>query len=527
MRKALPPLFALALGVLAAAMLLPAAAAVIEGEWRAGRSFLYAAIATGFAAAILGVALSGPRRLPPGFGEIVFLVACWALLPVFAALPLHLITPQIGFGGAWFEMVAAFTTTGGTVYAAPDTIPMPVHLWRGLVGWLGGLMTLTAAYAILAPRRLGGFEVLTQSGADAGTAGRIDIGTGVAPVDARIRRALRAILPVYCGLTALLALVLHMTGQGAVTAIVHAMSILSTSGISPSATGFAASPDIGAELAAAAFMVLAATRLIYARASQIGARSTALQDPELKLMAVLVVLVTLALFLRHWLGVLTIEASARSGLADAISAFWGGLFTTISFMTTTGFESAYWERARSWSGLPNPGLVLLGLCAIGGGAATTAGGIKLIRAVELLRHGRNELDRLAQPYAVHGSGTGLRGQTTRGAFIAWAFVMLYVFAVFTVTMGLGLAGQSFERSLIAALAAITNTGPAYATVLGPEVSFGLLDPLSRAFLALGMVLGRIEALVIIALISPDLWRGLGSSKKTSGKARPGPSQSGW
>jgi len=535
MRRSLPPLFALALSVLAVAMLLPAGAAVILGEWRPARSFLYSAVATGFVAAILGVALSGPRRLPPALGELAVLVSCWLILPVFAALPLHLITPQIGFGGAWFEMVASFTTTGGTVYAAPEMLPMSLHFWRGLVGWLGGLLTLTAAYAILAPRRLGGFEVLMQSGYDDPASrrtggertGRIDIGAGIAPVESRVHRALRAILPVYVGLTTALALVLHMLGQGGVVAGIHAMAILSTSGISPYAEGFSAQPNLAAEMAAAAFMVLAATRLIYARASQIGARVGVFQDPELRLMAGLVGIVTLALFLRHWLGVLSIEAASRDGLSEAVAAFWGGFFTTLSFLTTTGFESDYWERARSWSGLPNPGLVLLGLCAIGGGAATTAGGIKLIRAVELLRHGRRELDRLALPNVVQGSGTSLHDQTSRGAFIAWAFVMLYVFAVFTVTLGMGLAGQSFERALISALAAITNTGPAYTTVLGPEASFGLLDPVSRAILGLGMILGRIEALVIIALFSPELWRRLQNNKKTSGKARPGPSQSGW
>ncbi|MDT8343266.1 MAG: potassium transporter TrkG [Thermohalobaculum sp.] len=534
MHRPLPPLFALALGILALAMLMPASAAAILGEWRAGRSFLYAGIATGFAAAIVGVALSGARRFPGGQGELVALVGCWVLLPVFAALPVHLITPQIGFAGAWFEMVAAFTTTGGTIYAAPDTLPLPLHLWRGLVGWLGGLLTLSAAYAILAPRRLGGFEVLLQSDAegarDGGTAGRgaLGLSAGFASIETRLRRALRAILPVYAGLTLALALVLHMLGQGPIVAGVHAMAVLSTSGISAHAAGLASQSNILAELAIAVFLVLAATRLIYARASQIGARTGPFRDPELRLMAALVAVVSAALFLRHWVAVLSLEAAQRQGLGDALEAFWGGVFTALSFLTTTGFESAFWDSARSWSGLPSPGLVLLGLCAIGGGAATTAGGVKLIRVASLLRQGVQELDHLAQPNAVLGSGSGLHGRSTgQGAFIAWAFVMLYVFAVFAVTLALGLLGMPFERALIAALAAITNTGPVYAAVLGPEASFGLIDPAGRAILSIGMILGRIEALVIIALFSPDLWRRFAQREKTAGKALPGPSQSRW
>ena len=44
------------------------------------------------------------------------------------------------FTGAWFEMIAAFTTTGGTAYAEPDRVPASVHLWRGMVAWFGGLV---------------------------------------------------------------------------------------------------------------------------------------------------------------------------------------------------------------------------------------------------------------------------------------------------------------------------------------------------------------------------------------------------
>lgn len=525
----LPPLFALALAGLAAAMLVPSGYAALVEDWRAGRAFLFSGIATGFAAAIMGVALAGPKRLPEGQGELATLLAVWMFLPVFAALPLRILTPQIGFAGAWFEMVAAFTTTGGTVYAEPERLPMAVHLWRGLVGWLGGLVTLTAAYAILAPRRLGGFEVMRQVEArpvsgDLGS--RLDLGAGVAPVENRIIRAVRSIFPIYAGLTIALTLVFATLGGNELAGAIHAMAILSTSGISPYATGLAARPDFWAEVAAAIFMIAASTRLVYARASVVGTRNPVTQDQELLLMAALVATATLALFLRHWLGALTVAVPGREGLGEALTALWGSLFTTLSFLTTTGFESGYWERARGWSGLSNPALILLGLCAIGGGAATTAGGIKLVRAVALLRHGTREIERLALPNVILGAGSGMRGMLRQGAFIAWAFVMLFVFAVFALMLALAIAGMSFEHGLIAALAAMTNTGPVYTAVLGPGASFGLLGLSERAILALGMILGRVETLMVLAIFSPDAWRALRRRKKTSGKRKGQPSQSG-
>ena len=58
----------------------------------------------------------------------------------------------------------------------------------------------------------------------------------------------------------------------------------------------------------------------------------------------------------------------------------------MSFLTTTGFESEYWGSSQAWSGLKTPGLILMGLCVLGGGIATTAGGVKLLRVYVLYKH---------------------------------------------------------------------------------------------------------------------------------------------
>src|SRR5690606_33215929 len=137
--------------------------------------------------------------------------------------------PRIGVLGAWFEMVAAFTTTAGTVYRDALLVPDSVHLWRGLVGWFGGLLTLLSAYAVLAPRRLGGFEVM--SAAELAAEGRaVDLRLPAAPFDSRLNRALRTIVPVYTAMTATLALLFNALAEPGLVATVHAMSIVSTSG---------------------------------------------------------------------------------------------------------------------------------------------------------------------------------------------------------------------------------------------------------------------------------------------------------
>ncbi len=227
------PVFPLCLGVLALAMLGPALFGLIQHDWYSARGFLYTAIFTGFASATLAVALGSRDRAARG--ELRDLVICWVLVPLFAAAPLWLRTPYIGAWGAWFEMVSAFTTTGGTVYGEPEKVPEAIHLWRGMVAWFGGLVTLVAAFAILAPRNLGGFEVSVTSAGGAGPAGSpiSMLGASTARLDERLARTLRTLLPVYGALTAMLAFLFSALGQDGLAAAVHAMAIVSTSGISP------------------------------------------------------------------------------------------------------------------------------------------------------------------------------------------------------------------------------------------------------------------------------------------------------
>jgi len=264
-------------------------------------------------------------------------------------------------------------------------------------------------------------------------------------------------------------------------------------------------------------MVLAATRLTYSETSRFSNIERWRRDPELKLMALLVAIATLALILRHWFGALTIDLGDRT--SEALPAIWGAVFTCLSFLTTTGFESASWHSARDWSGLANPGLILLGLCSIGGGAATTAGGIKLVRGYALLRHGYRELERIAQPNSVLATGSRLRRILSEGAFLAWSFVMLYVMAVFLALIALTLTGMAFEDSLVAALSSISNTGPAFALVAPGEIDFSRLSESQRAVLAATMILGRIETLAVISLFNTGTWRQFSIRTKNTGKAR--------
>ena len=501
-RVAQVPLLVLLMALAGAAMLLPAGHAAILQDHALARAFLYSALMVAVVCGMLAFATAGRRVRVTARSQLATVVAAYLVLPPLLALPL---LPQEGgglrFGDAWFEMLSAFTTTGATLYA-PDDLAPTVHLWRALIGWAGGFYTLVVALAVLAPLNLGGMEVVSGRTPGRGTQGAGQI-VQVAGMRARMGRFAMGLFPAYGGLTLLLWLLLIFAGEETLVAFCHAMSTLSTSGISPVGGLQGGTAGFAGEVAIFAFLALALSRrplmLALGRAGDRAWRS----DAELRTAAVILFWVTLLLTLRQWFAA---GGLGQGGdLAAALQTVWGTLFMALSFLTTTGFDSAGWTAAAAWTGLAPAGVVLWGLAIVGGGIATTAGGVKLLRVAGLYRHATHELDRVIHPSAVAGTMGG-RQIARQGTYLAWVFFMLFAMSIAAVTGALTLTGEPFEPALIHALAALTNTGPLAAQMAALPANWPDLGAAGRVVLGVAMVVGRLETLAILALLLPDSWR---------------------
>ena len=498
------PFFVVLMGCGAIAMLVPAAHGAVMEDFMTMRVFFYGFILFSLLTLLIGLATAGYSPPSVARSQLVSLLAAFTLLPLMFAVPFYEAVANTTYVNAWFEMVSSFTTTGATVYDNAGRLTPSLHLWRALVGWLGGLLVWITAVSIFAPMNLGGFEVRAT-----GTDGRGPVRSftqiaRIADPSERLLRYTLSLTPVYFGLTLALWIGLVVTGEFPYIALCHAMSVLSTSGISPIGGLYYAASGVWGEALILLFFAFAFSRLTFSR-GLIGEGEQGLRrDPEFRTALVLIASVTALLFLRHFIG--AAEGDDSANMREVAAALWGALFTVTSFLTTTGFESHYWYGATDWSGLETPGLFLIGLALIGGGVATTAGGVKLLRIYALYKHGVREMEKLVQPSSIGGSGQVARRLRRQGAYVAWIFFMLFVLSIAAVMVILSATGLDFETSLILTIATLTTTGPLATVVAEGAASAALSTDVAKLTLSAAMALGRLETLAIIALLNPEFWR---------------------
>jgi trk system potassium uptake protein len=145
------------------------------------------------------------------------------------------------------------------------------------------------------------------------------------------------------------------------------------------------------------------------------------------------------LFLRHWFG--AFDLAGERDVVSGVEAFWGGLFTVASFLTTTGFVSTDWDVARAGRGSRRRGSSSWVWPSSAAGSGTTAGGVKLLRVYALYIHGKREMDRLIHPSSIGGAGPVARQLRRQGAPLAWIFFMLFAFSIALGMAAFALTGQ--------------------------------------------------------------------------------------
>jgi len=473
---------ALAAGIMAGFLLVSAVVALLRGE--AGADvFLMTALLTIFGAGAVYLSVRNRGGRLTRLSSYSLIVLLWVGFPLVAAFPIAATTP-LGPLEAWLETVSAFTTTGAIQIHSFEDLPRATLAWLLTLQWAGGLLTLIGMVAVLAPAGVGGLPDRTARAALLG-----------ANEAAAIDDALRQVLPIYLGATIICTLVLFAVGVRGFDALGLAGAALSTGGLMPDAEGITAHGTYAVKLVLMIFMLVGGTSVLWHR--MILTRRFRMAFGQIENITVILVcglvgIVSAAIWFDTPLG----GQSLPLALED-------GMFTAISLVTTTGIE----PHAGAFSALPLT-LVLL-LIFIGGASFSTSGGIKMYRVGMMTLQGFFELERLVHPNAVRTRRLGQQNVTLQMMKAIWICFGVACIVIGALTAAIAPAMPSFEAAFVSIMAALANVGPVYTAgwqtaAVWPE--WGALPPYAQIILAIAMILGRLEILVVLGLANYALWR---------------------
>jgi trk system potassium uptake protein TrkH len=418
-------------------------------------------------------------RLRDGFMVVTLF---WTVLGLAGALPLYISPqPDIGATDAIFEAVSGLTTTGATVLTGLDALPRSILYYRQQLQWLGGMGIVILAVALLPMLGVGGMSLYRAE-----MPGPVK-DTKLTP---RITQTARMLWVVYVTITAACAGAYWVAGMGPFDAIGHAFATVAIGGFSHYDASFGQFDSRTIELVAVFFMLVGAMNFgLHFVAWRNGRFSIYWSDPECQA------------FLRLMTGlcaVTLVYLLLAGDYDDTLQLAADGVFQAVSVATTTGFTTSHFHH---WpAGLP---VLLLFSSFIGGCAGSTAGGLKVVRCLLLVKQGRREIVRLVHPAAEIPVQLGGRAVPLRVVDAVWGFFAVYV-GVFTVLMMALMASGVDQVTAFSAIAAtLNNLGPGLGEV---AYSYQSLSGVGKWICVLAMLLGRLEIFTLLLLFTVTFWR---------------------
>ena len=454
-----------------------------DGVWRV---YPIAMVATMAAGAWLWWRLRLFRQeLQPRHG-VMLVSLVWLLLPLAAALPLMLAGHHIGrpmsFTHAYFEAVSGLTTTGATVLHGLDALPVSVNVWRTFLQWMGGMGILILAVAVLPLLGVGGSQLFKAE-----AAGPLK-DTKLTP---RMTGTAKGLWGVYAVFSVGCGLAFWLGGMSPLDALIHMFATVSLGGLSSYDNGFGHFQSPLLEAICIFFMLVASCNFaLYFVAIRKGQWDGFWRDPELRATLLALVGGGLLVSLLLW----------AKGVYAPLDALRHGMFNVISMGTTTGFATVDF---LSWPVFA-PVFMLL-LSGVATSAGSTGGGIKMVRMLILVKQARREMNRLVHPRAVQPVLLGKAVVDNRVIFSVLAFMLVYGGTVFGLSMVMLLTDLDLVTAFSAVLASVNCAGPGLGSV-GPASNYAVLSNFQIWVCTLGMLLGRLEILSFMALLTPAFWR---------------------
>jgi len=413
-------------------------------------------------------------------GAFILTALSWVLLSLFSAVPFLMDPVKMSLTDAIFEATSGITTTGATVMTGLDNQAEGILFWRAILQWIGGIGIIATAMAILPMLRVGGMQLFKDESSDISE-----------KVLVRPTRVALLIGGTYLFLTTLCGIGYFLTGMNLFDASAHAMTTLATGGYSTSDLSMGGFMDDGADIVCMVFMLAGAMPFgIFLLFASFNFRDP-FKDPQVRTFLVMMAALIIMMAASLWL-----TTDMENMTALRLSAF-----NTISVVTGTGYATADYN---SWGPFAVAGFFIF--MFIGGCAGSTACSIKIFRyqvAFEALRVYLVHMPRPNTVVPMRYGGKPLP-ETVVYSVMSYFFLFFMTFAV--VAIILSILGLDAMTAWSGAGSAVANVGPGLGDIIGPSGTYQDLSNPTKWVLLIAMIVGRLEIITALVILTPAFWR---------------------
>lgn len=441
-------------------------------------------LVTGFSVSLLGLLFflatkNKDKEIRKREGYIIVSIG-WIVTSLFGALPFVIHGAIPCYTDAFFETMSGFTTTGASILNDIESMPHGLLFWRSVTQWLGGMGMIVLSLAILPILGIGGMQLFIAEVP----------GPTKDKLHPRVRETAVRLWGIYVILTFAQVFLLLIGGMNLFDSICHSLTTVSTGGFSTKQASIAYFQSPFIQYVIIFFMFASGINFTLHYHLLHGKFINLKKNEELKFYTAIIIFWTLFI-------ALILYFSNYGGIEKT---FRDSLFQVVSIITTTGYITADYEI---WGTLLL--LVFFLFLFIGGCAGSTAGGIKIVRHLLLLKNSFLELRRLIHPRAIIPVRFNNHSVSQDIISNVLAFFLFYIFTFIIGSLIMTMLGLDFMSAIGSVATSLGNVGPAIGSV-GPTDNFANIPTLGKWFLSFLMLLGRLELFTILVIISPAFWK---------------------
>lgn len=404
---------------------------------------------------------------------------CWLIASIAGAFPYYISGHAGNFLDAIFESTAGFTTTGCTSINAEYT-EQSLVLWKAISHWLGGMGILVFVISILPALGINGQYIARAESP----------GPVLEKMTVRMSDSAKILYLTYFTFTALEFILLMLSGKMPVfDAAVNTMGSISTGGLVVHPAGIIHYDSLYVEIVISVFCILSSVNFVLYHYLITGKPGYLFKDIELRVYLCIIAIAVC---------ICTVSLVFVDGLAPG-SALRESFFQVVSMATTTGYVR---DTNILWSATCQ--IIMIALLFIGGCSASTAGSIKVVRIIVMMKLIWRGCIKRIHPRSVVAVKLGDSSMSVSLVTGITTFIFTYLGVFFISAVILSLQGLDMETTFTTTLAMLSNTGIAFGET-SSIINFSFFHPLLKLYLSALMIIGRLELFTILILFTRNFW----------------------